>query len=221
MVGHGAEQIKAHFTDYQSAEGLKGDDLLFAEQEQQLGTGHAVSQAMSAIPARSVDDRVLVLYGDVPLVSKDTLIELIERAIDAPLGVLTLFTENPEGLGRIVRDDNFALEAIVEERDASEEQLGINEINSGILVASAIELKNWLGQLSDDNAQGEYYLTDIVGMAVADGHTVLFTESFMRKLFSLIILVWWPKHTYVTSIVNDFDIRIIRDFVEFMELFLG
>ena len=172
VVGHGAEQIKAHFTDYQSAEGLNGDDLLFAEQEQQLGTGHAVSQAMSAIPARSVDDRVLVLYGDVPLVSKDTLIELIERAKDAPLGVLTLFTENPEGLGRIVRDDNYALEAIVEERDASEEQLGINEINSGILVASAIELKNWLGQLSDDNAQGEYYLTDIVGMAVADGHTV-------------------------------------------------
>lgn len=172
VVGHGAEQIKTHFTDYESTEGLKGADLLFAEQAQQLGTGHAVSQAMAAIPARSVDDRVLVLYGDVPLVSKDTLTELIERAREAPLAVLTLFTENPEGLGRIVRDDNYALEAIVEERDASEEQLGINEINSGILVASAIELKHWLSQLSDDNAQGEYYLTDIVAMAVAEGHSV-------------------------------------------------
>jgi bifunctional UDP-N-acetylglucosamine pyrophosphorylase/glucosamine-1-phosphate N-acetyltransferase len=115
---------------------------------------------------------VLILYGDVPLVSQDTLAELIDCASNAPLGVLTLFTENPEGLGRIVRDDAHAITAIVEERDASEQQRGINEINTGIMVASAIELKDWLSRLSDDNAQGEYYLTDIVGLAVADGHTV-------------------------------------------------
>jgi len=90
----------------------------------------------------------------------------------APLGVLTLFTQNPEGLGRIIRDDSHQLRAIVEERDASEEQKGINEVNSGILITSAIELKDWLSRLSNDNAQGEYYLTDIIAMAVADGHVV-------------------------------------------------
>ncbi|HAT57328.1 MAG TPA: UDP-N-acetylglucosamine diphosphorylase/glucosamine-1-phosphate N-acetyltransferase, partial [Gammaproteobacteria bacterium] len=157
---------------YVSYEGLKGSELSFVSQDNQLGTGHAVQQAMPNIPARSVEDRVLVLYGDVPLVSKDTLQELIDTSATAPLGVLTLFTQNPEGLGRIIRDDSHQLRAIVEERDASEEQKGINEVNSGILVSSAIELKDWLSRLSNDNAQGEYYLTDIIAMAVADGHVV-------------------------------------------------
>lgn len=167
VVGHGADLIRDHFAGSAFAE-----QLSYATQEQQLGTGHAVQQAMPSLPARSVEDRVLILYGDVPLVSQDTLAELIDCASNAPLGVLTLFTENPEGLGRIVRDDAHAITAIVEERDASEQQRGINEINTGIMVASAIELKDWLSRLSDDNAQGEYYLTDIVGLAVADGHTV-------------------------------------------------
>jgi len=170
--------IKRHFLGddshegYVSYEGLKGSELSFVSQDNQLGTGHAVQQAMPNIPARSVEDRVLVLYGDVPLVSKDTLQELIDTSATAPLGVLTLFTQNPEGLGRIIRDDSHQLRAIVEERDASEEQKGINEVNSGILVSSAIELKDWLSRLSNDNAQGEYYLTDIIAMAVADGHVV-------------------------------------------------
>jgi len=178
VVGHGADVIKRHFLGddshegYVSYEGLKGSELSFVSQDNQLGTGHAVQQAMPNIPARSVEDRVLVLYGDVPLVSKDTLQELIDTSATAPLGVLTLFTQNPEGLGRIIRDDSHQLRAIVEERDASEEQKGIKEVNSGILVSSAIELKDWLSRLSNDNAQGEYYLTDIIAMAVADGHVV-------------------------------------------------
>ena len=178
VVGHGAEAIKQHFLGgdshegYVSYEGIKGSDLNFVSQENQLGTGHAVQQAMPNIPARSVEDRVLVLYGDVPLVSKDTLQELIDTSTSAPLAVLTLFTQTPEGLGRIIRDEDHQLRAIVEERDASEQQRGINEVNSGILVASAIELKDWLTRLSNDNAQGEYYLTDIIAMAVADGHSV-------------------------------------------------
>lgn len=178
VVGHGADVIKRHFLGdhstegYVSYEGLKGSELSFVNQDNQLGTGHAVQQAMPNIPARSVEDRVLVLYGDVPLVSKDTLQELIDKSATAPLGVLTLFTQNPEGLGRIIRDDSHQLRAIVEERDASEEQKGINEVNSGILITSAIELKDWLSRLSNDNAQGEYYLTDIIAMAVADGHVV-------------------------------------------------
>jgi bifunctional UDP-N-acetylglucosamine pyrophosphorylase/glucosamine-1-phosphate N-acetyltransferase len=178
VVGHGADVIKRHFLGddshegYVSYEGLKGSELSFVSQDNQLGTGHAVQQAMPNIPARSVEDRVLVLYGDVPLVSKNTLQELIDTSATAPLGVLTLFTQNPEGLGRIIRDDSHQLRAIVEERDASEEQKGINEVNSGILVSSAIELKDWLSRLSNDNAQGEYYLTDIIAMAVADGHVV-------------------------------------------------
>ena len=178
VVGHGADVIKRHFLGddshegYVSYEGLKGSELSFVSQDNQLGTGHAVQQAMPNIPARSVEDRVLVLYGDVPLVSKDTLKELIDTSATAPLGVLTLFTQNPEGLGRIIRDDSHQLRAIVEERDASEEQKGINEVNSGILVSSAIELKDWLSRLSNDNAQSEYYLTDIIAMAVADGHVV-------------------------------------------------
>jgi bifunctional UDP-N-acetylglucosamine pyrophosphorylase/glucosamine-1-phosphate N-acetyltransferase len=178
VVGHGADVIKRHFLGddshegYVSYEGLKGSELSFVSQDNQLGTGHAVQQAMPNIPARSIEDRVLVLYGDVPLVSKDTLQELIDTSATAPLGVLTLFTQNPEGLGRIIRDDSHQLRAIVEERDASEEQKGINEVNSGILVSSAIELKDWLSRLSNDNAQGEYYLTDIIAMAVADGHVV-------------------------------------------------
>ena len=178
VVGHGADLIKTHFigddsaAGYTSHEGIKGGDLNFVIQEEQLGTGHAVKQVMPSIPARSVEDRVLVLYGDVPLVSKDSLQELIEASAMSPLGVFTLFTQNPEGLGRIVRDESHQLKAIVEDRDATEEQKGINEVNSGILVASAIELKDWLNRLSNDNAQEEYYLTDVVAMAVADGHSV-------------------------------------------------
>ena len=90
----------------------------------------------------------------------------------SPLALITLFTQNPEGLGRIVRDESHQLIAIVEELDTTEEQKGINEVNSGILVASAIELKDWLTRLSNENSQGEYYLTDVVAMAVADGHSV-------------------------------------------------
>ena len=178
VVGHGADLIKTHFigdgsaAGYTSHDGIQGGDLNFVVQEEQLGTGHAVKQVMPGIPARSVEDRVLVLCGDVPLVSKDSLQELIEASATSPLSVFTYFTQNPEGLGRIVREESHQLKAIIEECDATDEQKGINEVNSGILVASAIELKDWLFRLSNENAQGEYYLTDVVAMAVVDGHSV-------------------------------------------------
>jgi len=160
VVGYGAEQIKVEFSSQR--------ELQWALQEQQLGTGHAVMQAMSAIDTNDTEKRVLVLYGDVPLTNFSTLSKLVQQAKSNTLCVLTLITENPTGLGRIVRDDLGEITAIVEEKDASEEQKQIKEINTGIMVIPATKLNTWLDSLGNDNAQGEYYLTDVVAMAAAD-----------------------------------------------------
>jgi bifunctional UDP-N-acetylglucosamine pyrophosphorylase/glucosamine-1-phosphate N-acetyltransferase len=160
VVGYGAEQIKAEFSSQR--------ELQWALQEQQLGTGHAVMQAMSAIDTKDPEKRVLVLYGDVPLTNFSTLSKLVQQAKSNTLCVLTLVTENPTGLGRIVRDDSGEITAIVEEKDASEEQKQIKEINTGIMVIPATKLNTWLDSLGNDNAQGEYYLTDVVAMAATD-----------------------------------------------------
>ncbi|MBC7452408.1 MAG: bifunctional UDP-N-acetylglucosamine diphosphorylase/glucosamine-1-phosphate N-acetyltransferase GlmU [Massilia sp.] len=140
-----------------------------ALQEPQLGTGHAVMQAMAQL-----DDNTptLILYGDVPLTTAASLRRLVDAAGENKLAILTVVQANPFGLGRIVRD-NGAIACIVEEKDASEEQRLINEINSGIMVAPTRALKQWLSALSNHNAQGEYYLTDIVAMAVRDGVAVV------------------------------------------------
>ena len=160
VIGHGAELVRRTFQnpDFPFA-GLAG--LNWVLQQQQLGTGHAVQQAMPRVTA----DLVLVLYGDVPLVLPDTLRNLIDLADPGNIALLTLETSRPEGLGRIIRGADGEVEAIVEERDADLEQKRISEINSGIMVLPARRLRKWLDRLDCDNAQREYYLTDVVAMA--------------------------------------------------------
>jgi len=161
VVGHGAEVVKERLANYA---------VDWIEQTEQLGTGHAVAQALPAIEDDSV---VLVLYGDVPLTSKETLDELLAKVNDNSLALLTVNLSNPAGYGRIVRDAENHVKAIVEEKDASENQRKITEGNTGILAVSGAKLKSWLPTLSSDNAQGEYYLTDTIAMAVADGMEVV------------------------------------------------
>jgi bifunctional UDP-N-acetylglucosamine pyrophosphorylase/glucosamine-1-phosphate N-acetyltransferase len=140
-----------------------------ALQEPQLGTGHAVMQGMSKVDE---DEPTLVLYGDVPLTTSASLRKLVEAAGKDKLGILTVEMDNPFGLGRIIRE-NGRIVRIVEEKDASEAERAIREINSGIMIVPTRQLKKWLGALSNNNAQGEYYLTDIVSQAVADGVEVV------------------------------------------------
>ena len=135
-------------------------------QSEQLGTGHAVAQALPDLPD---DARVLVLYGDVPLTRHETLEGLVGTLDDNTLGLLTVTMDNPQGYGRIVRNANGDVQSIVEQKDASAEQQQIREVNTGILAVSAKHLKSWLPTLSNSNAQGEYYLTDIIAMAVEQG----------------------------------------------------
>jgi bifunctional UDP-N-acetylglucosamine pyrophosphorylase/glucosamine-1-phosphate N-acetyltransferase len=153
--GHGGEQVRAAFG---------GDDLHWALQAEQKGTGHAVTQAM---PAVSDDQMVLVLYGDVPLLKADTLRELLQLA-SGGLALLTVNLEDPAGYGRIVRDARGGVKSIVEQKDATAAHLRIRECNTGVLAVAAPQLKRWLQRLRNNNAQGEYYLTDIVAMAVKD-----------------------------------------------------
>lgn len=156
VIGHGAEQVE---------QGLAAADLNFVLQKQQLGTGHAVAQALPGLKA----DTILVLYGDVPLIQPATLEALLKRCDECRLGLLTVLLDDPSGYGRIVRNEAGKVTAIVEHKDASSEQLAICEGNTGILAAPRKKLVDWLSRLSNDNAQGEYYLTDIIAMAVADG----------------------------------------------------
>ena len=165
VVGYGAEQIKSEFSSQ--------NELRWALQEQQLGTGHAVMQAMSSIDITKPEKRVLVLYGDVPLTKFSTLSKLVQQASASTLCLLTLVTENPTGLGRIVRNNAGEITAIVEEKDASEAQKQIKEINTGIMVIPAKKLNTWLNCLGNNNAQGEYYLTDVVAMAAADDYCTI------------------------------------------------
>jgi len=153
--GHGGDQVQAAFEHEK--------DLRWALQERQLGTGHAVQQAMPGVPD---DARVLILYGDVPLVTPATL----QRLLDAPAHLVVLAAElaDATGYGRIVRNPEGNVEAIVEQKDTTEEQRRIHLVNTGMLVADAAPLKRWLGALRNDNAQGEYYLTDVFALAAAE-----------------------------------------------------
>lgn len=160
VVGHGADHVREAF----SAQ----TDLQFALQQPQLGTGHAVQQAIPLLKEDGEDDVTVVLYGDVPLVQLETLQALL-IARQNGLAVLTEILDDPTGYGRIVRDADGAVSAIVEHKDASESELVIKEVNTGIVAAPTAALKRWLSKLSNNNAQGEYYLTDIIGMAVTEG----------------------------------------------------
>ena len=162
IYGHGGAAVLKLLEQYKSGQSV---DIAAAEQAQQLGTGHAVRQALPLL-----DDNVptLILYGDVPLTSSESLQKLVQAAGNGQLAILTVEQDDPFGLGRIVRE-NGAIVRIVEEKDATADERAIKEINSGIMVAPTVQLKKWLSALSNNNAQGEYYLTDIVAQAVADG----------------------------------------------------
>ena len=160
VYGHGGEQVR---------EALGHEALNWVLQEQQLGTGHAVDQVMAWV---SDNDMLLVLYGDVPLIQADTLRHLLGHAENGGLSVLTATLNDPQGYGRIIRDADGKLAGIVEQKDASEAQLKIKEINTGFLAAPASRLRGWLERLDNSNTQREYYLTDVIAMAVADGVAV-------------------------------------------------
>lgn len=153
--GHGGEQVRAAF-EHQA-------DIVWAEQAEQLGTGHAVRQAMPEVPDGA---QVLVLYGDVPLLRTETLRRLV--AVEGRLAVLAAELDDPSGYGRIVRDPQGHVGAIVEHKDATGEQRRITLVNTGIISAEATALKRWLASLSAENAQGEYYLTDVFAMAAGE-----------------------------------------------------
>jgi len=160
VYGHRGEQVRAAF--------VERTDLHWVLQERQLGTGHAVQQAMADVPD---DARVLVLYGDVPLMTPATLQPLVQAG--GPLAVLAAEMVDPTGYGRILRDGLGCVRAIVEEKDATAEQRAIRLVNTGIVAADAARLRAWLGQISNSNAQGEYYLTDVFALAATDGEAAL------------------------------------------------
>ena len=163
ITGHGAMEVEAALVD--STRATARFDINFVRQEPQLGTGHAVQQA---VPALQDDGIVVVLSGDVPLTRADTLQALIAACAGDKLALLTIDFANPSGYGRIERKGD-AVQAIVEQKDANAAQLAITEVYSGIMAVPARLLRGWLARLTNHNAQGEYYLTDIVAMAVADG----------------------------------------------------
>jgi bifunctional UDP-N-acetylglucosamine pyrophosphorylase/glucosamine-1-phosphate N-acetyltransferase len=159
VYGHGGDLLK---------QTLKDDALNWVLQAEQLGTGHAMQQAA---PFFADDEDILMLYGDVPLISVDTLARLREAKPQGGIGLLTVELADPTGYGRITRE-NGRVTGIVEHKDASDAQRQINEINTGILVAGGADLKRWLGQLDNNNAQGEFYITDIIAMAYQEGREI-------------------------------------------------
>jgi bifunctional UDP-N-acetylglucosamine pyrophosphorylase/glucosamine-1-phosphate N-acetyltransferase len=160
VTGHGAELVEETFV----ASGSH-----FVQQTEQLGTAHAVNMA---VPHLRDNSKVLILYGDVPLIKPATIEKMVTAVKGKTIGLLTIHMENPMGYGRIVRDQAGMIESIVEQKDASEEQLLINEINTGVMALGAKELKAWLPQIDNNNAQGEYYLTDLIAIAAANDYLI-------------------------------------------------
>jgi bifunctional UDP-N-acetylglucosamine pyrophosphorylase / glucosamine-1-phosphate N-acetyltransferase len=177
VVGHGAEEVKQHIN--------VTENINFIVQQQQLGTGHAVQQALPYLDDSSV---VLILYGDVPLIEEKTLKRLIGVVDEKSLGLLTVTLKDSNGYGRIVRNESNQVIAIVEQKDASENELKIKEVNTGVMAVNALHLKEWLPLLSNNNAQGEYYLTDIIALAKSQGVNI-HTEQ--------------PSHEWEVLGVND------------------
>ncbi|MDC9594224.1 bifunctional UDP-N-acetylglucosamine diphosphorylase/glucosamine-1-phosphate N-acetyltransferase GlmU [Xenorhabdus sp. IM139775] len=159
VYGHGGDLMK---------QVLANQNLNWVLQAEQLGTGHAMQQAA---PHFSDDEDILILYGDVPLIGKDTLARLMEAKPAGGIGLLTAILDNPTGYGRIIREQG-EVAGIIEQKDATEEQRKINEINTGILVANGGDLKRWLSKLENNNAQGEYYLTDVIALAHQEGRQI-------------------------------------------------
>ena len=164
VYGHGGEVVR---------EALDAPDLAWARQDPPQGTGHAVQQAM---PLVEDGDTALILYGDVPLIGVPTLQRLMAAAGDRQMALLTVHMADPTGYGRILRDAAGQVTRIVEEKDATPDERRVTEVNTGILAAPVERLRHWLANLKNDNAQGEYYLTDIIAMAVAEGMPVVTTQ---------------------------------------------
>jgi bifunctional UDP-N-acetylglucosamine pyrophosphorylase/glucosamine-1-phosphate N-acetyltransferase len=160
VIGHGAEQVQRDFAN---------TDIQWALQAEQLGTGHAVAQAMPAIPDGNT---VLVMYGDVPLVSRDTLEPLCSLAEQGMAALLTAELADPTGYGRILHHADGSICGIVEEKDASASERALNEINTGFVAAPATRLRDWVAALDNNNSQGEFYLTDVIARAVTEGTSV-------------------------------------------------
>jgi len=176
VYGHAGKQVQ---------EALAEMPVYWVAQTPQLGTGHAVAQAMPEIPD---ENRVLILYGDVPLITSATLQNLCSKAALQGLGLLTVPLDDPRGYGRVVRNSQGEVERIVEEKDADAQLQLIKEVNTGILVAPAVHLRRWLSALNNQNAQGEYYLTDVIAMAVREARPI-YTAN--------------PEHGYEVLGVND------------------
>lgn len=172
VYGHGGDQVP---------EALKAEPVNWVLQKERLGTGHAVMQAIPAVPN---DHVVLILYGDVPLISRATLGGLLALAGAKQTALLTMELDDPTGYGRVVRGKHDRVQRIVEQKDASKKELKIRECHTGILAAPARLLKKWLKGLRQNNSQGEYYLTDVIGMAASDKVTVnaLVTEDIAEVL---------------------------------------
>jgi len=164
VVGHQAELVR----DY-----MHGLNVNWVEQKQQLGTGHAVQQASTYI---ADDQVVLILFGDVPLLKTETIKKIVADVNESTLSLLTVFLENPKGYGRIIRDEDQKVIKIVEEKDATEIERQVSEVNTGIMAVLGRHLKKWLTQLGNQNAQGEYYLTDVIAMAVTDAIEIVTSQ---------------------------------------------
>ncbi|MDH2997940.1 bifunctional N-acetylglucosamine-1-phosphate uridyltransferase/glucosamine-1-phosphate acetyltransferase [Pasteurellaceae bacterium LFhippo2] len=159
IYGHGGDLLQQR---------LSAEPVNWVLQAEQLGTGHAMQQAA---PFFADDENILMLYGDAPLITQATLEKLIAAKPENGIGLLTVVLDNPTGYGRIIRE-NGSVVGIVEQKDANPEQLKIQEVNTGVMVASGASFKKWLGQLDNNNAQGEYYITDVIAMANRDGFRV-------------------------------------------------
>ena len=159
VVGHGAELVSS---------AIAADDVTTYVQSEQLGTGHA---ALAAAPHCQPESTVIVLFGDVPLLSSATLSRVIKAAESGPV-LLAASVKDPHGYGRVIRDSNGAFERVVEQKDANVDELSVCEVNTGVLAAKSQNLNSWLARVTNDNAQGEYYLPDVLGLAVSDGYSV-------------------------------------------------
>ena len=175
VYGHGGDRVREALADAPVTSWIL--------QAEQLGTGHAVQQAL---PSLRDDDIALVLYGDVPLVRSETLRSLVSLASPESMGLLTVMLEDPTGYGRVLRDTTGRVVGIVEQKDATAEQKNIREGNTGVMAIPVKHLRGWLGRLRNENAQGEYYLTDIIAMAVADGIKVVpLAESSVAEVLGV------------------------------------
>ena len=163
VVGNDGERMKEQVRRFPIQ-----NEVSWILQREQLGTAHAVQQAVPHFESKAEGDHILVLYGDVPLIKPDTLVQLLSNTKTGAIGILTLLTENNRGLGRILRDESNKIIGIVEEKDASDLQKEIKEVNSGIMALPADRLGSWLGKIENNNQQSEYYLTDIIELAASE-----------------------------------------------------